>query len=318
MAQLEKLVGRTLIGADPELFIRNKTTGKIVGSERVIPEGKNIVVRDGIQLEFNPPASVNADVLGQHIAYAFKFTHNCIKHNSELELCYDTVVNVEREELDALSEKSRILGCMPSSNIYGDRPILVDPKTYTLRSAGGHLHFGLRGAMFDDRVRLINWLDVLLGVPCVLLDSDPYAAVRRENYGRAGEYRITPYGIEYRTLSNFWLKSFPMLEFVVRQANSALEVLADGINGGDKESRLIDIVDPKLVVKAIEGNDKNVALKFMEMLHVNGLFLNDNEYPRFIKVYQFLHGSDSSARQDPYKYWTAGKRIPFFDKPLYF
>lgn len=51
---------------------------------------------------------------------------------------------------------------------------------------------------------LIPLLDLYIGIPSVLLDDSKQQVERRKVYGRAGEFRLTPYGIEYRVLSNFW------------------------------------------------------------------------------------------------------------------
>ena len=47
-------------------------------------------------------------------------------------------------------------------------------------------------------------MDYTLGLDSLLLDSDTR---RRSMYGRAGSFRFKEYGIEYRTLSNFWIKN---------------------------------------------------------------------------------------------------------------
>ena len=51
---------------------------------------------------------------------------------------------------------------------------------------------------------MIQYMDLLLGNLSILLDRSPASAVRKELYGKSGAYRPTPYGCEYRTLSNFW------------------------------------------------------------------------------------------------------------------
>ncbi len=39
-------------------------------------------------------------------------------------------------------------------------------------------------------------------MPAIILDKDK---VRTRNYGKPGNFRPKPYGMEYRTLSNFWI-----------------------------------------------------------------------------------------------------------------
>ena len=44
----------------------------------------------------------------------------------------------------------------------------------------------------------------MIGLPAVLIDTDKQ---RRKLYGKAGSMRHKDYGVEYRTVSNFWLSS---------------------------------------------------------------------------------------------------------------
>jgi hypothetical protein len=81
---------------------------------------------------------------------------------------------------------------------------------------------------------------MVLGVPATLIDTD---TARREFYGKAGSFRPKdtinfdadigpdPYdGVEYRTLSNFWLKSEELMGWVwngVERVYNNLEELSD-------------------------------------------------------------------------------------------
>jgi hypothetical protein len=65
-------------------------------------------------------------------------------------------------------------------------------------------------------------LDLFVGIPSIFMDHDPTSARRRKVYGQAGRYRPKEYGMEYRSLGNFWLASpktvklvFEMCDFVV-------------------------------------------------------------------------------------------------------
>lgn len=313
-----------LIGCDPELFLSRG--GKTIGSERVVPEVKSIVMRDGIQVELNPPASMSPAILGSWISQAFRNLDRMVKAQPGVEIDFNEVVEVERAELDSLSERSRILLCTPSKNIYGPRPSMSEAEraAYRIRSAGGHLHFGLRGDLYDERLRMVTWFDVFVGNTCVLIDRDPKAIIRREHYGRAGEYRIPNYGLEYRTLSNFWLRNFTLLDFVFSLSKIAIGVVEDSLNGGELESRLIEVVDINRVIKAIDENNLDLAWKnWKDLTILNrslvgytgsklGLF---NQWPMLSLMAWFekieKNGLDKVFLGDPVDHWLRGKQVPF-------
>lgn len=302
------------VGSDPELFLRYG--GKIIGSERVIPEIKSLVVRDGVQVELNPPASASPAILGSWISQSFRRLDVLVKAHPGVEISYDRVVDLDRSELDALSDKSRELGCEPSFNIHKDYPMPSDEfkRTYTIRSAGGHLHFGLRGDLFDERVRAVGWLDAFVGNTCVMLDRDPKASLRRQVYGRAGEYRIPNHGLEYRTLSNFWLRNYTLLDFVEELARIAFNVVQDGIDEGSIESELIDNVDMGAIVRAIDTNDLNLAWNNFKSLMKYGMF---SHWPT-LTVMQWLEdvekkGLEKVFPEDPTTHWIRGKQESFND-----
>lgn len=297
-------------GADPELILMRD--GKPIGSERVIPDLTGLVVRDGFQVEFNPPASNSPSILGSWIQQAFIRLDTLVKAHPGVEVSFEPVVKVDPAEMAQLSDRSRILGSDPSKNVYGVKPILVDGETYPFRSAAGHFHFGLKGDLFDERVKLISWLDVFLGNTCVLVDRHPLAAQRRENYGRAGEYRIPNYGVEYRTPSNFWLRNYTLLDFCLGFANIAVEVVENSINGGDLESRLIDVVDIGRVVKAIDTNDINLAWDNFKDLSKLGMF-NRWPLPQLLDWFEKVEakGLEVMFPEDPVQHWIRGKQEAF-------
>jgi hypothetical protein len=61
---------------------------------------------------------------------------------------------------------------------------------------------------------MIKWMDFYHGMISVVLDSSPEAMARRYLYGKAGCYRPRTYGVEYRTLSNFWCKTEVLMKLM--------------------------------------------------------------------------------------------------------
>jgi hypothetical protein len=110
-----------------------------------------------------------------------------------------------------------------------DRP---DPKTFTLRTSGGHIHMGI-GAMVEDYGAvcfLTALLDRVLGTSAtVLCGSSAEYQRRMELYGRAGTIRLKRNisVLEYRVLPAMALIPNPdhaLLMFTAAQACAALAV----------------------------------------------------------------------------------------------
>ena len=108
------------------------------------------------------------------------------------------------------------------------------------------------------------------------MDRDPGVAERRKVYGRAGEYRLPPHGLEYRTLGNFWLRAYPLMALVMgltriavgvsysslissKTYNPATQSYIIGPSKRDYAKELFDLVDMDRVVKAINTNDWDLA-----------------------------------------------------------
>lgn len=267
------------MGCDPELFLTQN--GSVIGSERVIPEtgitsdGRAMpgIIRDGIQVELNPPANTCRAYLGISIALLLR----CLKTQlgTTTQVSFDPVVTVPAKEFEGLSPKSRELGCMPSLNLYDAKATITqEASTSLVRSAGGHIHLG--NLMVKNPPDLIPLLDIILGNTCVLIDRDPHAAARRMNYGRAGEYRLPKHGLEYRTLSNFWLRSYQLTSFVTGMARFAYEVLrsSEKITTSHNNPQtpyhfaqdLLNRVQMSKVVEAINTNNRDLAWETWQIL----------------------------------------------------
>jgi hypothetical protein len=98
-------------------------------------------------------------------------------------------------------------------------------------------------------------LDAFVGIPSVLLDRDPNAALRRTIYGKAGDYRLPPHGFEYRTLSNFWINSYFLFSFVFGMARHAILYAAHEYDNGTNCKELFDLVPCERIREAINEND---------------------------------------------------------------
>lgn len=275
MEQLVSDYVKVRFGTDPEAFFQNPR-GFIIGSELVIPEvlksKHGEIVRDGVQLEIHVRPEFSREKLAKNIGNAFRTLNNHLyKRNDGSKLNLKAVVRVTQGQLNRLSDKSRELGCAPSENIYDEKAAIgVNPKTYKVRSAGGHVHLELPEKLMGEYKRVIRACDVLVGNQAVLFDREPLQALRRRVYGRAGECRPQKYGVEYRTLSNFWLRSDPLVSFVLGMARNAVRVIAtsEGVTrkgeAWNAEKAMFDYINIPNIIKAINKNDFDLAMKNYE------------------------------------------------------
>lgn len=269
------------MGCDPEFFFATKKRRMIRGAERTIPKtglvldesnyldkcawrsfGEKVVL-DGVQAEIHAKPHDCRAYLANEIHACFFRLRQHLEENPDLIPSFQSVVKIGKKELDSLSDDAKKFGCAPSKNTYRVKSkITVDPAKYTTRSAGGHIHIGRCSTGSVEALAkpeiLVPVLDVLLGNTCVLLDRDPMMAERRKLYGKAGEYRTPAHGIEYRVLSNFWLRAYPLMSFVMSMTRFSVSVVA---MGKDYYDALLSLVSLKDIQQAINKNDFNLALK---------------------------------------------------------
>ena len=199
------------VGADPELFLKDgsgrfvSAVGKFGGTKK---DPKPLatgwpgcfVQEDNVAVEFNIPPCERKD----HFTF---FINNCIKmiqsqaEQMHLELAIEPSAEFKDDQLD--SEQARSFGCDPDFNVWtmAENPPPRSPNP-NLRSAGGHIHLEWGGS---DKIGIARAMDLFLGCPSIIYDPD---LRRRSLYGKAGAIRFKPYGLEYRTLSNFWINGY--------------------------------------------------------------------------------------------------------------
>lgn len=279
------------LGSDPEAFLTKG--GLVIGSERVVPDngieaqGGGRIVQDGVQIELSLKPSPQRYLVGTGIGFALAALRDRVRTFDGVEVSFDPLVTVEKRELRSLSEKSRVFGCKPTYNFHGLPGAGADPAKYLKRSAGGHIHMGLEPPIFDPtkyevvgkdesggeereyvldhRKRLVPLLDVFVGNTGVLLDNKLAAIERRKNYGKAGEFRLPAHGLEYRVLSNFWLRSYQLMGLVMGLSKLAVSVLHTTLLTGENlEGEVFERVKFRNVLRAIQTNDLKLAHKNFE------------------------------------------------------
>lgn len=237
------------IGSDPELIaiddggIARSVIGKIGGDkDKPKPTEHGWVQEDGVLAEYNiHPVESLSDWLQAHRGVRADLDTILAEHGLRTAVrasdWYDVV--------ELQHPLARIAGCQPDYNIWiKESNIPPDLWETQLRSAGGHIHIGSE----MDKDLMVMSMDLYLGIPSVIMDED---TERKELYGKAGCYRDKDYGIEYRTLSNFWLRDKATMTWAYQQTERALEM-------HDK----IDV--PAMVEDIINSNNKEEAWNLIQ------------------------------------------------------
>lgn len=219
--------GLIRVGADPELFVVDavghyvSAIGMIGGTKhnpRQIRKDGCAVQEDNVACEFNIPPSNEVDKFIEAINFNLNYLTDLVKSKG-LKLSITASAEFSPEQLK--HPKAQEFGCEPDFNCWTMRPN-NSPKcdNKQLRSSGGHIHVEHNGPAF----LMARCLDLFLGVPSISIDKDKR---RRELYGKAGACRPKPYGVEYRTLSNFWLQSNELKKWVFNQTQRAHQFMID-------------------------------------------------------------------------------------------
>ena len=114
-----------------------------------------------------------------------------------------------------------------------------------------HIHVGYTYPNVETSLALIKYLDIYLGIPSVVIDPD---SKRRSLYGKAGCFRLTSYGFEYRTLSSAMMKDIKTLQFVWSQLMRAISAYEDEecLMNSTKVQDIINNSDVNAAKQAIE------------------------------------------------------------------
>lgn len=182
------------------------------------------IFADNVLVELNTPPSTG---LLQFLSRLHKTFNLAAAHLAPKKLLAKAALNFPPEELQ--SPEAFMFGCTPEYCAWEvmdglvcrvAAPIIQFGNNF--RSCGGHIHIGCEAAL-KHPIELVRALDFYVGVPSVMMDRDSSSAARRSIYGGAGYFRPTAYGLEYRTLSNFWLASpahasviYRLVQFAVR------------------------------------------------------------------------------------------------------
>jgi len=246
------------IGADPETFV--KRAGQFVSGFGLIQGTKEAPYRvdkgavqvDGHALEFNIDPASNPDEFVANLTAVLDQLRGMVPDH---EVVAEPVAQFTRKYLQSMPEEANELGCDPDYNAYTKEANPRPNGDVDFRTGGGHVHIGWAEGMditdeghVEAGQMLTRELDFYLGLASLFWDDNDQ---RREMYGKAGAYRVKPYGVEYRSLSNAWLKTPELMRWVFEATQIASQNLYEGKSIAEKYGDVAQI--------AIDSNDRNLA-----------------------------------------------------------
>jgi hypothetical protein len=225
------------VGADPEIFLRQN--GVPHSAWELIPGNKEkphavrdgAVQVDGCAVEFNIDPVSTKEAFRHNINSVLSVLRDMVPPEYEFDM--SASIEFTASHFASLPPEALELGCDPDLDAYTMEENEAPDAESRIRAAGGHVHVGWREPNADPTdpshraagAALAKGLDWFLGMPSAVIDPDK---VRKSLYGCAGAFRAKPYGMEYRTLSNFWLKNDGLIDFVYDRTMQACEAVMSG------------------------------------------------------------------------------------------
>ncbi len=208
-----------LLGTDPEVFIRDLSTGEYVSADGIIPGTKDkpykvdrgAVQRDGVAAEFNIDPAKDEDEFNFNIERVLDQLSGMVKSASEnYELAFVPYAEFDADYFKGLQAHTKILGCDPDYNIAGE--VNPNPSDFIedkpIRSAAGHIHIGFtHGAEANSPLHFADCVAVsrFFHEKGVFAPTTELEKKRLTLYGDNGSFRAKPYGVELRAPSNLWV-----------------------------------------------------------------------------------------------------------------
>lgn len=319
-------------GGDPELFITTQDGVLVPAFDHLPMVGKTTsrLFADGFASEMNLEPS-------GCLSYVVDSAHRHMDRLYDLltsrghTVTGQNVFEIPQDIMGKATDEQVALGCNPTFNLYGLKPDLRTPRRQVLRSAGGHLHFDLShiptGQHKTDFRKLtketraivensVRGLDSILGVACVSLFEKFDDPRRRLSYGQAGEYRTPTYGVEYRTLSNAWMRHPVLMHMIYDLGRAAITFgimnLPELIDGTEQE--VVQIIQDcdATAARAYMTRNENLFKTIMSATHLTGVDRYDKikGLDASLAFNKFYHGAHTfiADPDDLWKNWKVGDR----------
>lgn len=250
-------LGNITIGADIEVFLQDINTKEIVSAEGIIKgtkeephqfkDGGFATSLDNVMAEFNIAPAKSSKEFNMNILEALDYIKSVIPANL-------TTLPLPSARIDGKwlqTPNALLFGCEPDYNAWEGGVVNQKPNCMTipsLRSCGGHVHIGYKDPNNLHTMELIRAMDIFIGLPSIIQEPDNE---RKQLYGKAGAFRFKPYGGEYRTVSNYYLQSNNLTEWVFNSTMEAIEFVNKDMPINEEEAMGIQA--------AINHNDRKLA-----------------------------------------------------------
>lgn len=278
------MVKRSTIGCDPEFFLIDpkgslvSAIGIVPGTKEephTLPNGGGLQV-DNVALEFSTPIAKDGRTLVEILQATFKDVKEALPEGYSIVARPSAIFS--DDQLD--HPEAHRFGCEPDFDAWelevNEKP---EHPNANFRSCGGHIHVGHVPGDGNEflhdpygKVEVVKTMDLLHGIISTILDNSPEAIERRKLYGGAGCHRPTNYGVEYRVLSNFWMKSPQLVMLMDSLTQDALALVRDG-----KHSAIIELIGGdkiKAVINEGKVDDADMIIKE----HLGDLLSKDSRY----------------------------------------
>jgi hypothetical protein len=227
---------KILVGCDPELFMFRE--GRPVSAHGVIKGTKHepFKVRhgalqvDGTALEFNIDPAESLGEWMSNIDVVLEQLRAMVP--ADADIIAEPVAEYGFEYMKELPREAVELGCDPDFNAWKEGSVNEKPNVDApFRTGSGHVHIGWSQGEdvydpfhYSACILATKQLDFSLGLGSLLFDKD---VKRRQLYGSAGSFRPKSYGVEYRVLSNAWLRERSLREWVFNTTKKAIKDLME-------------------------------------------------------------------------------------------
>lgn len=258
MSRKKLLLKDVTIGADIEVFLKDISSDEIVSAEGIIKGTKEHPFKfkpgndyfgtslDNVMAEFCIPPVVTGEDFHSNIQEALSFIKSDIPNT--LDILAFPCMTVDEKYLQ--TDNAKMFGCDPDFNawLFGNMNTKPEAANGNLRSCGGHIHIGYKKPNWTLNMEIVKAMDIFIGLPSILQEPDNQ---RKTLYGKAGAFRHKNYGVEYRTVSNYYIASEALIKWAFENTLQAVKFVNDGNSITNEEGEAIRT--------AINASDKELA-----------------------------------------------------------